>query len=158
MHLLKMTLFYFWAVIYIFGICSNSAEQSRFWCRAVFLSRWLSSRLPISVWELIDWNYFWKLKFPFTKLVKITLLKTNQVILQSKLICSKPIFVESNWYSHHVLNFMKVNSRYLKTCVLQLFQYLIFAYYLSTSKVKSQLKCFITYILIFFCDNDYNSL
>ncbi len=32
-----------------FGICSNSVEQSRFWCRADFLSRWLLSRWPISI-------------------------------------------------------------------------------------------------------------
>ncbi len=31
-----------------FGICSNSVEQSRFWCRAVFLSRWISSSWPFS--------------------------------------------------------------------------------------------------------------
>ena len=32
----------------IFVICSNSVEQSRFWCRAVFSSRWISSRWPFS--------------------------------------------------------------------------------------------------------------
>ena len=30
-------------------ICSNGVEQSRFWCRAVFSSRWILSRWPISV-------------------------------------------------------------------------------------------------------------
>ncbi len=30
-------------------ICSNGVEQSRFWCRADFLSRWISSRWPFSL-------------------------------------------------------------------------------------------------------------
>ena len=33
--------------IYLF-ICSNGVEQSRFWCRAVFSSRWISSSWPFS--------------------------------------------------------------------------------------------------------------
>ncbi len=52
MHLLDKTctayFFDFRADAYIFVICSNSVEQSRFWCRADFLSRWILSRWPFS--------------------------------------------------------------------------------------------------------------
>ena len=52
MHLLDTTrtayFFDFWAVLYIFVVCSNGVEQSRFWCRADFSSRWISSRWPFS--------------------------------------------------------------------------------------------------------------
>ncbi len=36
-----------------FGIRSNSVEQSRFWCRAVFLSRWISSSWSFSLFSSI---------------------------------------------------------------------------------------------------------
>ena len=53
MHLLDKTctayVFDFQADSYIFVICSNSVEQSRFWCQAVFLSRWILSRWPFSI-------------------------------------------------------------------------------------------------------------
>ncbi len=53
MHLLYTTrtayFFDFRAVSYIFVVCSNGVEQSRFWCRADFLSRWISSRWPFSI-------------------------------------------------------------------------------------------------------------
>ena len=53
MHLLDKTctayFFDYRADSYIFVICSNSVEQSRFWCQAVFLSRWISSRWPFSI-------------------------------------------------------------------------------------------------------------
>ena len=52
MHLLDTThtayFFDFRAVLYIFVICLNGVEQSRFWCQADFLSRWISSRWPFS--------------------------------------------------------------------------------------------------------------
>ena len=53
MHMLDKTctayFFDFWADWYIFVICSNSVEQSRFWCRAVFSSRWILSSWPFSI-------------------------------------------------------------------------------------------------------------
>jgi hypothetical protein len=48
LHLLKMTFWGFFEQFHFFGICSNSVEQSRFWCRAVFSSRWILSRWPYS--------------------------------------------------------------------------------------------------------------
>ena len=52
MHMLDKTctayFFDFRADANIFVICSNGVEQSRFWCRAVFLSRWISSSWPFS--------------------------------------------------------------------------------------------------------------
>ena len=62
MHMLDKTctayFFDFRADWYIFVICSNSVEQSRFWCRAVFSSRWISSRWPFSITTW--WNIFLK--------------------------------------------------------------------------------------------------
>jgi hypothetical protein len=53
MHMLDKTctayFFDFRADANIFVICSNSVEQSRFWCRAVFSSRWILSRWPFSL-------------------------------------------------------------------------------------------------------------
>jgi hypothetical protein len=52
MHMLDKTctayFFDFRADWYIFVICSNGVEQSRFWCRTVFSSRWISSSWPFS--------------------------------------------------------------------------------------------------------------
>ncbi len=42
-----------------FGICSNSVEQSRFWCRAVFSSRWISSSWPFSSCLYFTDDIFW---------------------------------------------------------------------------------------------------
>jgi hypothetical protein len=51
------------SLIYLF-ICSNGVEQSRFRCRADFLSRWISSSWPISLNSLLI-NSFYTTKKTF---------------------------------------------------------------------------------------------
>ncbi len=44
-----LTFFWFLSSFHFFDICSNGVEQSRFWCQAVFSSRWILSSWPFSV-------------------------------------------------------------------------------------------------------------
>jgi hypothetical protein len=85
MHLLDKTstayFFDFQANANIFVICSNSVEQLRFWCRAVFPSRWLLSRWSFS-------NNYW----PFISIVT-NKLKYEYLLLKLKVLL---IYIKTN--------------------------------------------------------------
>ena len=110
MHLLNTTrtayFFDFRAVSYIFVVCSNGVEQSRFWCRADFSSRWISSRWPFSHFTTgYDWCTF------------LTSAKTKIEVLRSY----KWIRTRSFWKSSLKLIYQKgikfwdILSKFFKT-------------------------------------------
>ena len=100
MHMLDKTctayFFDFRADANIFVICSNGVEQSRFWCRAVFSSRWISSSWPFSdlslilikhslkyCFYLIDMVYLIQIEWEVHKTMKIKFWSSLEQKLQS---------------------------------------------------------------------------
>ena len=151
-----MTFFWFSSSFHFFDICSNGVEQLRFWCRAVFLSRWISSSWPFSIKHIISF-----------RLKSVTIaIKTEKNRRKQKKLCSQGNWrklkkTEENICSEDIEDFF-----YVKQC--QLFIKLFNALTPTSSMFFTSLencqntkyflfskKAFLAYLLWYACWNLY---